>query len=99
MNFADHVNADARLIILRELASQPGGRLNSSLLMRVLEAFGHNRSKEWLESQLHALDEIGAITARPVGTVIIAQLMQAGLDHVERRRVLADIARPSIVSG
>ena len=98
MNFADHVNADARLVILKELVNQIDHRLNSSLLERVLEAFGHRRSREWLETQLHALADIGAIQVTQIGSVMVAELRQPGQDHVERRRVLAGVARPSLLA-
>ena len=95
MNYHKHVEADARLIILKELAQQPDGRLNSGILGEVLISFGHNRSRDWLHTQLHALEDIGAVRLMPVGSVIIASITHAGLDHVHRRTALSGVARPS----
>jgi hypothetical protein len=84
-----------RLIILRELVAQPDYRLNETLLLRVLETFGHRRSRDYLRDQLRWLDEMGAVTLTEAGTVLIAELTRRGRDHVERRTVIEGIARPS----
>lgn len=95
MSFAEHLALNARLIILRELAQQPDGRLNDSLLTRVLEQFGHNRSREWVRTQILKLAELGAVTITTAGSVLVASITRAGLDHVERRSVIEGIERPS----
>lgn len=95
MSFSDYLAEDARLVILKELAAQTDGRLNDTLITRVLEAFGHRRSREWVRTQLLKLEELGAIGTTAVGTVLVAEIRRAGLDHVERRSVIAGIARPS----
>jgi repressor of nif and glnA expression len=87
---------DARLVILKELASQTSGSLNEAILQKVLETFGHNRSREWVRTQLRKLDELGAVALVEAGSVMIARLKQAGLDHVERRSIIDGIARPSL---
>jgi hypothetical protein len=87
---------DARLIILRELSSQTDGSLNSSILLAVLDAFGHRRTPEFLLTQLHFLADVGAVMLKTMGSVTIASITQAGLDHVERRRIIAGVKRPSI---
>lgn len=87
---------DARLVILKELARQTNKALNSSILQRVLETFGHLRSRDWVDTQLLALEDVGAIKTTAAGTVLIATLRQPGLDHVERRRVLSGVSKPSL---
>lgn len=94
--FNRFLEADARLVLLRELAAQADGRCNSTVLSEVLFSFGHNRSRDWLITQLRALAEIGAVTLVEIGTVTIATLTQRGLDHVERRAVLPGVKRPSL---
>jgi DNA-binding GntR family transcriptional regulator len=89
---------DARLVILKELARQPDGRLNEALIEKVLDVFGHRRSREWIRTQLNKLGDIGAISVIPAGTVVVASLTRAGLDHVERRAFLDGVARPSLES-
>jgi hypothetical protein len=94
-DFRQYVAADVRLIILRELVAQPDYRLNETLLLRVLETFGHRKSRDYLRDQLRWLEEMGAVTLTEAGTIIIAELTRRGRDHVERRRVIEGIARPS----
>ena len=95
-DFERHLAEDARLIILRELAEQIDHRLNTTILAAALYAFGHNRSREWLDTQIHKLVELGAVDAQRIGTVMVVTLRQSGLDHVERRGVLAGVKRPSL---
>jgi hypothetical protein len=94
-DFRQYIAADVRLIILRELAAQPDYRLNETLLSRVLETFGHRKSRDYLRDQLRWLGEMGAVTLTKAGTIMIAELTRRGRDHVERRVVIEGIARPS----
>jgi hypothetical protein len=94
-DFRQYIASDVRLIILRELASQPDYRLNETLLLRVLETFGHRKSRDYLRDQLRWLEEMGAVSLTEAGTVMIAELTRRGRDHVERRTVIEGIARPS----
>jgi hypothetical protein len=94
-DFRQYIAADVRLIILRDLAVQPDYRLNETLLLRVLETFGHRKSRDYLRDQLRWLEEMGAVTLTEAGTVLIAELTRRGRDHVERRVVIEGIARPS----
>ena len=88
--------ADARLIILRELARKHDGRLNSTVLSSVLYVYGHPASSDWLETQINALEDVGAIrVSRADHEVVVAAITRAGLDHVHRRRRLGGVAVPS----
>lgn len=95
LSFHEHAERDARLCILRELAKQTDGRANESILAEVLVAFGHNRSREWLRTQLRKLEEIGAVRLHFVGDYMVPEITRAGLDHVERRVVIEGVKRPS----
>jgi len=95
MDYEIFLVEDARLTILRELSGQPDGRLNEALLTRALDAFGHRRSREWVRTQLIKLAELGAVRTMEAGSVIVAEITRAGCDHVERRSIIAGIARPS----
>jgi hypothetical protein len=92
---SDIITRDARLIIVRELAAQPGYSLNEALLSETLQSFGITRSRDWLRDELRALAELGAVTVTEIGTVKVAVLTNKGLDHVERRIVIEGIKRPS----
>jgi hypothetical protein len=95
-NYDEHLTLDARLVILKELTSQADGRLNEVILERVLDVFGHRRSREWIRTQLRKLEELGAVRLDEVGTVLVAAITRAGVDHVERRSVIEGVARPSL---
>lgn len=95
MSFEQHLSEDARLVILRGLVDETDGRLNEIALTRLLDTFGHRRSREWVRTQIGKLKELGAVTVDEAGTVLIASITRAGIDHVERRSVIAGVARPS----
>jgi repressor of nif and glnA expression len=95
VKYNEYQTEDARLVILKELALQADGRLNEALLEKVLDAFGYLRSREWIRTQMRKLEEIGAIQITEVGTVLVAAITRAGLDHVHRRTALDGVARPS----
>lgn len=93
-------NPNARLIILKALAEQHDYRLNDSLLLETLQAFAINKGRGYLRNQLKWLkEEASAITITEMGTALIAELTENGLDHVERRQVLHGIMRPSPARG
>lgn len=95
MSYADYLEADARLVILKELANQPDGRLNDTIIGKALDDFAYNRSRDWMRTQLRKLEELGAVKLSEAGSVYIAVITQAGLDHVERRSFIEGVARPS----
>lgn len=95
MSYSAYIEADARLVILKELAAQYDGRLNETILTRVLDGFGYSRSREWVRTQMRKMSEVGAVELTEAGSVLIAEITRAGFDHVERRSVLEGIARPS----
>lgn len=95
MSYDDYMAAGARLVILKELAKWPDGRLNEADLTIVLDTFAYRRSREWVRTQLNKLAELGAVTVVQAGTVMVATLTRAGLDHVERRSIIEGIAKPS----
>ena len=94
-SYSRHIEEDVRLIILRELSRQPAGRLNDTVLTRVVDDLGHTKSRDWIRTQLRKLEELGAITILQAGTVLVADLTKAGLEHVQRRSSIEGIARPS----
>jgi hypothetical protein len=94
-NYQKHVEEDVRLIVLRELSAQPAGRLNDTVLTRVVDDLGHTKSRDWIRTQLRKLEELGAIRILTAGTVLVAELTAAGQEHVERRSFIEGVARPS----
>ncbi|QRY97397.1 hypothetical protein JT366_09340 [Sphingomonas paucimobilis] len=62
-----------------------------------LDAFAISRTREWIRTQLTRMDELEVIRVTQIGTVMVAQLRQAGRHHVERRAFVDGIAHPSEV--
>lgn len=93
--FEEFSARDARLIILRGLHEQTDGRMNEKLVTALLETFGHHRSRDYVRTQLLKMKELGAVTIVEAGTVLIATITRAGIDHVERRSIISGIDRPS----
>lgn len=96
-DFAEYLAENGRLIILKELAMQQGGTLNESLLLKVLDTFGHRQSREWLRAQMQYLAATGAIDITEAGTVMIGRLRRKGREHVEGRIALKGVQTPSEV--
>lgn len=99
-NYELQCQADARLAILAELAGQTDATLNALSLARTIDALGIRRSREWVETQLGFLDQLGAVRLRAVempslGTVTVATLTRTGRDHVERRSRLVGVSAPA----
>jgi hypothetical protein len=95
VSFEEFSAQDARLTMLRGLAEQPDGRMNETLLTALLLSFGHNRSREYVRTQLLKMKELGAVTITEAGSVMIASITRSGIDHVARRSVIDGIGRPS----
>jgi hypothetical protein len=96
VSLSEIMEREARLVALRLLSEQSDRRLNSSLLRDELaERWAINRTRDWLHVQLRFLADIGAVHVTEAGSVLIAEITQRGLDHVERRIVLDGVKRPS----
>jgi hypothetical protein len=97
MNYAEYIRADQRLIILKALASTPDYTQNSTILLRILDDFGHRMASDDLVEQLEWLagDEAAAISLKEAGSILVASLTKAGKEHVERRRIIAGIKQPN----
>lgn len=90
------IREEARLIILRTLSGEAAGQLNSELLRQNLVTFGINRTREWVQAEMRWLEQLGAIEVAEAASVLVGQLTQRGLDHVERRAFLDGVKHPSL---
>jgi len=94
-DFAEHLAADRRLVILRLLKEATGYRLNDRVLQIGLGQVGHHASLDAIGADLEHLRDVGAVTmATIVDNVPVATLTDKGLDHVERRISLPGVKRP-----
>ncbi|QFS97573.1 hypothetical protein FIV06_09080 [Labrenzia sp. THAF191b] len=96
MSYLDVVAADCRLIMLKELAGQNDHQLNETILTKVLENFGHLKTRDYVRTQIRMLEGLNAVSVKEVGSVLVVKLLRAGLDHVERRAFLEGVGRPSV---
>lgn len=93
---AQAIDEDVRLIILKELAAMPDGRSNETILAEAVYACGHNRSRDYLRTQLHKLAELGATRNTSIGSIVVAQITEAGVDHCLRRTRIEGIRQPRL---
>lgn len=99
-SYEQQCQEDARLAILAELARQRDATLNAINLGRVIDAMGVRRTRDWIETQLLRLEELGAVNLRRLdlagfGQVTVATLTRTGRDHVDRRALLAGVTPPA----
>ncbi|MEL7706575.1 hypothetical protein AAG593_09345 [Citromicrobium bathyomarinum] len=94
-SLSDAIAAEARLIILRELAGQTDGRLSSLSIRSILDVHAIRRDGDWIATQLRKLESLGAVELGEAGSTLIAKITRLGRDHVEERAVLSGVARPS----
>ncbi len=94
MDMQQLIREDARLIVLKALRAQVDERLHSDLLVPALEQFGIRKTREWVHAELDWLAEMGAITVRRVGSVVVAVLAERGAAHLDRKIAIEGIKRP-----
>jgi len=97
-DFDAYLTEDARLVILKALHGEADGRLHDKALVTALDIFGHRRSRDWVRTQLRKLADLQAVHLREAGSVMVAEIRQAGVDHLEKRCRIEGIAIPSRIS-
>lgn len=85
----------ARLIILKALAEQMDGTLESSMLEEIMPVFGVRETRLWIHEQMEYLAERDAVTLTSAGTVKIATLNKRGRRHLNREIAIEGVRRPS----
>ena len=86
---------EARLILLKGLAEETDGTLNSNLLVREIRRFGIKRERPWVHGELDYLAQMGAVVLRQEGSVKIATITRLGRRHVDREVEIEGVTRPS----
>lgn len=95
MSYADIVEADRRLVLLRVLANSTAYACNEHLLGTLAGSFGHVVTTDRLRTDLAWLAEQGLITLCEVSGVQIATLLQRGLDVAQGRAHVPGVKRPA----
>ena len=85
----------ARLIILKALAEQTNGTLDSSLIEEILAVFTIREERVWIHEQLDYLERREAVNLTSAGSVRIATLTKVGRRHLDRDIVIEGVTRPS----
>jgi len=85
----------ARLVILKALAEQTNGTLESSMLEEILPIFAIREDRVWIHEQMQYLGEREAVTLTRAGTVMIATLTKRGRRHLARDIEIEGVRRPS----
>lgn len=91
-----YVAEDCRRLILEALAREPSATLNETLISCELEAHWHRKPQSYVRDQIDWLSKRGAIAAREVSGIVIAQLLNKGLEHVERRELIPGVGKPKL---
>jgi len=92
--FAELMDADRRLVILRTLEEDAGYRLNESVIQSCLQALGHDVSRDRVRTDLQWLAEQGLVELETVVSVLVATLTQRGSDAACGRAVVPGVKRP-----
>lgn len=92
--FAERLEEDRRLVILRVLAEQNAYTANSSVLVHALNHFGHSVSRDWMRTHLTWLSEQGVVSIDDIGPVLVARLTERGQDVARGHAVVPGISRP-----
>lgn len=95
MDFAQIMQEEARLIILKALGEQTNESLNSSMLEPVLAQFAIHMPRAWVHQQIDYLELMSAVKVVNAGTVKIATLTDLGRRHLDRHYVIEGVKRPS----
>ncbi len=97
MSFEQFMRDDARLRILQTLRDQSDNRIGDAMLSYALAATGHQRSRDWIRTQLRAMADLGAVEiVADTPAVMVVELTAAGLDHVTKRGRIEGIKRPEV---
>lgn len=92
--FSDFLRQDQRLVMLRLLAELPGYTSNSSVLVQLLEQFGHVMTRDQVKTELAWLAEQGLVATDDAGSVLMAKLTERGADVAAGRARQPGVKRP-----
>ncbi len=93
--FAQLIQEDMHLVILRTLTENNGYSCNDSILQDVLGSFAHKCSRDRVRSALSWLQEQGYLTYEVLETgTYVAMITQRGIDVAEGNIKVPGIKRP-----
>lgn len=95
MSYADYVQADLRLTILKLLERQNGYKLNEHVLHSALRQLAHAVSREQLRAELSWLETEKLLRVEAFEGMTIAQLTERGLDAAQGSAAVPGVKRPA----
>jgi len=95
VSYAQLVQEDRRLVILRILSESDQYSTNEHLLKMGLHAFGHNVGTDLARTELAWLKEQGLVSVDEIGGVQIPKLTGRGLDVAQGSTVVPGVKRPA----
>ncbi|WP_429813584.1 hypothetical protein [Ensifer sp. B1-9] len=100
MSIENIIREEARLIILKELASQANQSITSEAMRRfLLSDFLIDKPREWVEMEFQYLQDMEALEIIPAGSVKIARLTERGELHVKGLITISGVQRPSRIGA
>lgn len=94
-NFADYIEQNVRLAILKAIGGQIDGTLNETLIKRALEVDGHRKNIPYIRNQMRFLERDAlAIRVIEADDKLVGVLLPLGRDHLERRVRLEGVEPP-----
>ena len=94
VTYAERVQRDMRLTILKLLDASAGYDLSAPILRAALADFAHRPSADVLATELAWLTELGLISTHLVASVTVATLTDRGADAAHGRATIPGVARP-----
>ncbi len=95
MSFADVMDQDRRLVVLKALQAAAGYRAAQFVLQRYVAQFGHAVSIDRVKTDLAWLFEQGLIKLETPDQVMVATLTQSGLDVASGLATVPGVSRPA----
>lgn len=92
--FAERLNEDRRLVVLRVLLEMPEYLANSSVLFAAMNHYGHSMSRDQVRTELSWLAEQSLVVIEDVGPVLVASLTERGQDVARGRSIVPGVSRP-----
>lgn len=93
-SYADLIDSDIRLVILRALCQDPGYSHNEMILKDILYAIGHKVSTDKLRAQLFWLAEQGLVRIDSIADLMVATLTARGADVAAGAATCPGVKRP-----
>lgn len=95
MSFAEELQKDRRLVILRALADESDYSMNESNIQICLKMFGHGKPRDVIKADIAWLEEQSLVTVKNLmDRIMVATITQRGQEVAEGVTVHPGVKRP-----